>query len=247
MRATEFEFHQRFWIIVSIFALSFLSYRIDPVTAAVWLVKLLGGRSIDMNSLAARHGVQAWFVVSAALVLASAWMRTWGGAYLRTEVVHDTRVHTEKLVADGPFRHVRNPLYFGNVLMAAGIGLLSSRIGWFILVLGQTLFILRLIGREEAALRETQGEAYRAYLASVPRLWPALVPRVPARGMQAKWLQAFLGEAWLWLLGLDGLLLAWTLNSRLYFRIFLGCPVAILLREIILKWRRKRQPAVGAQ
>lgn len=76
-------------------------------------------------------------------------MRTWGAAYLRSEVVHDSNLRNETLVADGPFRYVRNPLYFGNVLLAAGMGLFASRLGWLILALGMVVFVYRLIGREE--------------------------------------------------------------------------------------------------
>jgi protein-S-isoprenylcysteine O-methyltransferase Ste14 len=246
MRATDFEFRHRFFFIVAIFALAFLTYEFDHVPAAVALVRLFVGQGFDMSSLAARHAIQALIGVSAALVIAAAWMRTWGSAYLRAEVVHDTSVHTEKLVADGPFRYVRNPLYFGNLLMAAGIGLLSSRTGWFLLVIGNILFLRRLIGREEAALLETQGEAYRAYLAAVPSLWPSLVPQVPAGVTQPKWLQAFLGEGWLWILGLDGLILAWKLSLPLYRRIGWLCAAAYFLRWLVLRWRRRRSPLRNA-
>ncbi len=242
MRATNFEFRYRFWFIISIYAVAFLSYRLDHVNASVALVKLLAGSAFDMNSLAARQAIQFVFAVSGALVLVGAWMRTWGGSYLRTEVVHDTRVHTEKLVANGPFRYIRNPLYFGNLLMAAGIGLYASRTGWFVLMIGQTLFLRRLIGREEAALLETQGDAYRAYVAAVPCLWPSLRPRVPAGGTQPRWLQAFLGEAWIWMFGLDGLLLAWRLSWHLYYYVMWVCAAAYFLRWVVLKWLRRRSP-----
>src|SRR5208282_256162 len=99
---------------------------------------------------------------------------------------------TEKLVADGPYRHLRNPLYFGNMLLAAGLALLASRTGSVVLILGNLLIVLRLIGREETALAQSQGEAYRAFLATVPRLWPSLRPRLPSGGLQPKWFQAFL-------------------------------------------------------
>jgi protein-S-isoprenylcysteine O-methyltransferase Ste14 len=246
MRATDFEFRHRFFFIVAIFALAFLTYKFDHVTAVVALGRLFAGRSLGMSSLAVRHGIQALIGVSATLVIAAAWVRTWGSAYLRAEVVQDTKVHTEKLVADGPFRYVRNPLYFGNLLMAAGIGLLSSRTGWFLLVIGNILFLRRLIGREEAALLETQGEGYGAYLAAVPRLWPSLVPRVPAGVTQPKWPQALLGEGWLWILGLDGLILAWKLNIHLYGRIGWLCAAAYFLRWLVLTWRRRRNPLGNA-
>jgi protein-S-isoprenylcysteine O-methyltransferase Ste14 len=66
----------------------------------------------------------------ALLVFLGAGLRTWGAAYLRTEVVHDTAQHSEALVADGPFRHTRNPLYLANLPMAAGIGVLAVARFW---------------------------------------------------------------------------------------------------------------------
>jgi protein-S-isoprenylcysteine O-methyltransferase Ste14 len=87
------------------------------------------------------------------LVTAGAWIRTWGGAYLRSEVVHDSAVHTERLVADGPYRHLRNPLYLGNMFLAVGMSQCwPVEPGGVVLILGNLLIVLRLIGREEAAL-----------------------------------------------------------------------------------------------
>jgi hypothetical protein len=63
--------------------------------------------------------------------------------------VHDTAQHSEALVADGPFRYTRNPLYLATLLMAAGIGVLASRSGFVFLVLANWIFVYRLILREE--------------------------------------------------------------------------------------------------
>ena len=113
------------------------------------------------------------------LVFLSAGLRTWAAAYLRTDIVHDTSQHSDALVADGPFRYTRNPLYFGNLPMAVGIGVLASRLGFVFLVAANWIFVYRLILREEEALRQSQGESYRAYQQAVPRFWPSLRPRVP--------------------------------------------------------------------
>ena len=117
----------------------------------------------------------------------AAFLRTWATAYLRTEVVHDASQHSEALVADGPYRYVRNPLYLANLPLIAGVGFMASRLGWFVMVAGMWLFCYRLILREEDGLRATQGESYRAYLNAVPRLWPALRPRVPAGAGEPRW------------------------------------------------------------
>src|SRR5208283_2649470 len=102
---------------------------------------------------------QLMFGAGAALLFLAALLRTWATAYLRTEVVHDASQHSEALVADGPFRFVRNPLYLANLPMAAGIGVMASRLGWFFIVGGVWLFVYRLILREEVGLLQTQGES----------------------------------------------------------------------------------------
>ena len=38
----------------------------------------------------------------------------------------DRRVYAEKLVTEGIFKHCRNPLYVGNILMLLGVGILSN-------------------------------------------------------------------------------------------------------------------------
>jgi hypothetical protein len=151
----------------------------------------------------------------ALLVFLTAALRTWGTAYLRTDIVHDTAQHSEALVADGPFRYMRNPLYLGNLPMAAGIGLLASRIGFLFLVAANWIFVYRLIFREEAALKQSQGESYRAYCQAVPRFWPSLRPRLPAGNGAPQWGQALAGESFIWLFGAAELCLAITQDLRL--------------------------------
>src|SRR5262249_8966972 len=122
--------------------------------------------------------------------------------------------------ADGPFRYVRNPLYLANIPMAAGLGVLATRLGWLFIVAASWLFVYRLIFCEEAALRESQGESYLAYCRAVPRFWPALTPRVPAGNRPPRWGQAFAGESFIWLFGVAELTLALTLNMQLMFILF---------------------------
>jgi protein-S-isoprenylcysteine O-methyltransferase Ste14 len=242
MRATDFEFRYRFWFILSIFLLAFSCYTFDHRDVVAEVLRRFFQHDRALEFATARHWFQISFAFSAILVTKGAFMRTWGSAYLRVEVVHDSVVRTEKLVADGPFRYVRNPLYLGNLVMAAGVGMFATPIGWLVLVLGQTIFVLRLIGREEAGLVESQGDAHRAYQAAVPRLFPASIrPRVPAGGIQPRWLQGFLGEAWMWVLALDGFIFAWRLDVHLYYTILWVCVAGYFIRWIALKvWRRRR-------
>ena len=214
MRATRFEFQQRFWMIGVIFGVGFWLYAIDRTNAAVAILRAIAP-AVDSDSAAGDARIRLIFGAGAALVFAAAWLRTWATAYLRTEIVHDASQHSEALVADGPFRRVRNPLYLANLPLVAGVGLMASRLGWIVMVFGMWLFMYRLILREEDGLLQTQGESFRAYLSAVPRLWPAVRPRVASGGTAPRWAQAIGGEMFTWLLGAAVLTFAATLNFKL--------------------------------
>ena len=236
MRATQFEFEQRFWIIGVIFGVGFWLYAIDNTNAAVGLLRLIAP-GVDPNSGAGNGAAQFVFGAGALLVFVAAWLRTWATAYLRTEVVHDMTQHSEALVADGPYRYVRNPLYLANLPLIAGVGSMASRLGWMVMVLGMWLFMIRLILREEDGLRRTQGEPFRAYLNAVPRLWPALTPRVASGRTAPRWAQAIGGEMFTWLIGLAVLTFAITLNFKLAGIVFASSFAVYFLVVPLIKRR----------
>ena len=84
---------------------------------------------------------------------------------------------TQKLVAVGPYRYVRNPMISAVAAMLAGLALLwgSCLVGlWaslFVLV-NHVYFVLS----EEPGLEQRFGESYRVYKASVPRWLPRWKP-----------------------------------------------------------------------
>jgi Phospholipid methyltransferase len=117
VRATKFEFEKRFWIICGIYFVGFFLSVFDHTSFIVALRQLIAP-SIAQRSVDADRFARAVIAIGALLVFLSAALRTWGAAYLRTEIVHDTAQHSDALVADGPFRYTRNPLYLANLPMA---------------------------------------------------------------------------------------------------------------------------------
>jgi len=127
VRATKFEFEKRFWIICAIYFVGFFLSVFDHASFIAALRHLIAP-SITPDSVDAATFARVVIAIGALLVFLSAALRTWGAAYLRTAVVHDTAQHSDALVADGPFRYTRNPLYLATLPMAAGIGVFASGI-----------------------------------------------------------------------------------------------------------------------
>src|SRR5436190_13543531 len=231
MRATKFEFEKRFWIICAIYFTGFFLSVFDHTSFIVALRHVIAP-SITRGSSDSDAFARIVITIGAFLVFLSAALRTWGASYLRTEVVHDSAQHSEALIADGPFRYTRNPLYLANLPMAAGIGVLASRSGFIFLVLANWIFVYRLISREEESLLKTQAESYRAYCQAVPRFWPALTPRVAAGNRRPHWPQAFGGESFVWIFGLAELLVAITLRPLAALIVF---PLGFLAHFVITR------------
>jgi protein-S-isoprenylcysteine O-methyltransferase Ste14 len=212
MKATNWEFTNRALVFGLILGCTFPLSVVDPMMSAAalanWLAPKLG---MDADLLA------RLVLGGAALLLAmAALLRTWASAFLQAAVVYAAEVRTESLVADGPYRRVRNPLYFANVLMAVGMGALMSRLGFVVCVVAMVVFCYRLIFREEAELLAGQGEAYERYRGAVPQLWPALTPRIPSAGRHAKWADGFKAESWYWGFALAVAAFATTLNVKVF-------------------------------
>ena len=241
MRATRFEFEQRFWIIGAIFGVGFYLYAVDRTNVAIAILHVVAP-SVNPESDAGNDRLRVIFGVGAVLVFVAAFLRTWATAYLRTEVVHDAAQHSDVLVADGPYRYVRNPLYLANLPLIAGTGLMASRLGWVFMIVGMFLLVYRLILREEDGLLQSQGDSYRAYLNAVPRLWPALTPRVASGNGDARWAQAIGGEMFVWLLGAAVLCFAITLNFRLSGFVF-GSSFVVYFLVVPLIKKRAAAPA----
>lgn len=238
MRATRFEFEHRFWIILAIYFIGFALTGNDHTSLIIWLRHWIAP-SIGRDSVEAETFVRIVMTIGALLVFLAAGIRTWAAAFLRTDIVHDTAQHSEALVADGPFRYTRNPLYLATVLMAAGIGILASRSGFVFLVVANWIFVYRLIFREEEALRANQRESYLAYCRSVPRFWPSIRPTLPSGNLKPQWAQAFAGETFVWLFGIAELAIAVTLKAEIGYVLFgLGFVAHFIISRRIRRSKR---------
>jgi protein-S-isoprenylcysteine O-methyltransferase Ste14 len=235
MKATDFEFRNRFWMFGLIFGVGFWLYALDRVNAIQYLINITLGENSPHADLMARCAL----AFATLLMLLTALLRTWATSYLRTDVMQDHDLHAEKVVASGPYRHLRNPLYFGNILMAFGMGLLASRVGFVVIVVGNFIFCLRLIGLEESNLRKEQGESYIEFCRRVPRLWPSLQARLPDSGLKPHWQQAFAGELFMWGFFVAVAVFAITLNTKLLWIILAASVVAYIASSYLLEARKK--------
>lgn len=90
------------------------------------------------------------------------------------------KVYADDLVTDGFFGVCRNPLYFGNILIAVGALLMHAHAALMISGIFSMLFIyVAIVATEENFLRQKFGDGYRAYCADVNRWLPNLA-RLPA-------------------------------------------------------------------
>jgi protein-S-isoprenylcysteine O-methyltransferase Ste14 len=238
MKASNFEFRNRFWIFGLIFGLGFWLYALDRVNAVQYLINVTIGQNSPHADLMARCAL----AFATLLMLLTALLRTWATSYLRSDVMQDHDLHAEKIVASGPYRHLRNPLYLGNILMAFGMGLLASRLGFVVIVVGNFIFCRRLIGLEESNLQKEQGESYIEFCRRVPRLWPALRPRLPDSGLKPHWRQAFVGELFMWGFFAAVAAFAITLNIKFLWIILAASTVAYITSSYLLAWRKKTEP-----
>jgi protein-S-isoprenylcysteine O-methyltransferase Ste14 len=91
----------------------------------------------------------------------------------------------ERLATNGPYARVRNPLYLGTLLAAAGLAIAARSLPLAVLLAAVFLLIyLPVIELEEQHLRKLF-PAYAAYAAETPMLWPRF--RRATGGTRFRW------------------------------------------------------------
>lgn len=245
MRASAFEFRFRFAIHTVIYILGFAAVwnkwlHLDKVGTWQWLAAYLS-RTKVMSFSAATITV---LVLGIVLALAAAALRTWGTAYLGARVVKDGAMQGERIVPAGPYRYLRNPLYLGTFLHTLALALLMLPSGAIFTIVLIGLFQLRLISAEEHFLGTKLGESYRAYRSKVPRLVPALTPRLEDSGARPQWMTAAIGEIYFWGVALTFLVLGWRYNSLLMVQgVLVSFGVSLVFRAFAPKTQSDGVPA----
>jgi len=246
MGTSRIEFRLRMLINAAIIILGFWAPWIEAwglgrrMTLLEWLALELGRTGLVRFTAA----VPLVIVVSAVIAAAGAWLRVWGTAYLGTGTVNSLEMKAGGVVADGPYRYVRNPLYIGLWLMVAAMAFMMPVTGAVFALVLISVFLMRLILGEEAFLKAQIGENYKLYRRAVPRLVPRVRSGLGAGGGRPQWVRALLAE-----LTPIGVLVAlasfsWSYDSRLVGRtilIFFGA--SLIVRALMPTGADQRQHA----
>jgi len=244
MKASAFEFRFRMWLSCAIIVLGFWAPWIELLHweradhAWGWLVFELGGLGISSTTGFAL--VTGLAIASAAL---GAGLRVWGTAYLGTGTVFNSEMKAGGVVADGPYRYMRNPLYLGNFLDFVAVSILMPPSGAAFSLALLAVFLLRLILGEEAFLTPKLGEPYAVYCKAVPRLIPSLRPRVAAEGRSPNWGRAMLGEVFPLCLLVSFATLSWEYDANLLTRAVIICFGVSLVTRALLPPGTEQRPA----
>lgn len=196
MKASAIAFRLRMVIMVAVVVLGFWSPWVGLLGVGTRrpLLEWLALELSRMGLLNFTFGAPAVIILGALLAAIGAILRVWGAAYLGYDTVHHGQMKAGSLMADGPYRYVRNPLYLGGWFMFVAAGFLMPPTGAVFAIALLTFFLVMTIRSEEAFLTAQLGEPYLEYLAAVPRLIPRLRGSLPAAQRKPHWMVALLTE-----------------------------------------------------
>jgi protein-S-isoprenylcysteine O-methyltransferase Ste14 len=131
-----------------------------------------------LQPVAALSGVPgiafAFFAVG--LAVFSVWLVGWGVRTLGKQWAFRARlVEGHKLVTDGPYAYIRNPIYTGMLGMLITTGLATEH--WIALIPALVFFAVGMLIRirsEERLLRAEFGEQFDEYASRVPAVLPGI-------------------------------------------------------------------------
>ena len=124
----------------------------------------------------------------------------------------DKKVHADDLVTEGIFKHCRNPLYVGNILMLVGVGILINSLLFTAVFIPLFLFIYQaIVLAEENFLSNKFGEQFNTYCKKVSRWFinfngiTATIGSMKFNGK--RWLTKEYNTQTVWMLGIVVILL----------------------------------------
>lgn len=149
---------------------------------------LLLGLPAGLLALCGRPSARS-ITVGVPLAIAGELLRCWAVGYAGATTRNDA-VTAKQLVTAGPYAYVRNPLYVGNFITAAGFALAftgkNSPFARLALVGGSLCAMAAvyaaIVPHEEGFLRSQFGVAYDRYCERVPRIVPRLEPTPDGEG-----------------------------------------------------------------
>jgi protein-S-isoprenylcysteine O-methyltransferase Ste14 len=196
MRGTALEFRLRALIMAIVITLGFWAPWIEAwgLGRRIPLLEWLALEMTRARMVPFATAIPIVIVAGALIAAAGAALRIWGTACLGVATMNHMERQAGAVVANGPYRFVRNPLYLGSWCMFAAMAFLMPVGGAVFAMPVLTVFLFRLILGEEAFLSQQLGEPYQAYLRAVPRLIPQLRATLPATGAKPHWLLAALAE-----------------------------------------------------
>lgn len=125
------------------------------------------------------NGNVASWILGGIVILSGEFLRLWGVTYAGSLTRTTTSVKANELITSGPFAHVRNPLYIGNILIYVGFGILSMALFPYLPIIALAWFIFQytlIIDIEQEFLESKFGQIYEEYKENVPKIIPRLLP-----------------------------------------------------------------------
>lgn len=122
-------------------------------------------------------------IVGGVLAVLGEGCRFWGVAFAGSLTRVTGSVGAPEVIVSGPFAHVRNPLYVGNITTYVGIGIMANALFPWLVVGAFFWFIFQytmIVLLEEDFLQNHFGEPYLAFKKNVPRFLPRCTPYRPA-------------------------------------------------------------------
>ncbi|MCB0751933.1 MAG: isoprenylcysteine carboxylmethyltransferase family protein [Ignavibacteriae bacterium] len=118
----------------------------------------------------------SWIIGLIILILGEL-LRFWGVSFAGSITRTTSSVKADQLVTAGPFAHVRNPLYVGNILIYLGFGIISLALFPYLQIIALVWFVFQytlIVSIEEEFLESKFGQSYKDYKANVNRIVPKL-------------------------------------------------------------------------